>query len=925
MNRALILILSISLLPLVCGTGIAGTQNPVGEWTFDDPDSLLAATTGNALELVGNHVAVDGPEPDDGAIVIGVGSFYRCFHDIPANGDRASDRVNRFTLAMDLRVPQLGDRHCFYQTSYLNDDDGDGFVNAEGGIGVDDTGYSSYTMIPGEWYRLAVSVDLGRHFDYYLDGQHLHDGGAQILDGRFALYSAESANEVLFFADEDGEDWPIDVARIQLYDGDLSAAEIADLGGYGHVVAEPAEHEMEPYLQSPTATSIHINWHGASGSQSLVEYGQDLQLGQQAFGETISFDGRTVWHHTALDGLSPDTEYFYCCVTDTARSDTLRFRSQPADEVDDGHIRFVVYGDSRATPAMHALVVQSFRSKVAELYGDDVHSQLDAVLSVGDIVTTGSVLSQYRDEYLGPISTISSEVPFMVSIGNHEAEADLYYDYMNYEEFAGPEGELYYAFRIGPARFIALNSNTRGNTQLDWLAAEMAAAQADGTTDWVFVYTHHPGHSELWPDGGMSWIQDQVIPLLAQHEKAAGLFFGHSHNYERGIVPGSDLRLLLSGGGGCSLDRWGMFGNQMDYPEIHRAHDYYCYVIYDIDCANRSYSANAYSLGHGDRPMDNELFDSFSRELDLARPSAPTALSPIVDGLVSPCLTASPYTGERPIMSSRFQIRTADGDWNAVLKDSIRHWENIHGDTGSPDWLPVDLNAAIDLARLQLSPGTLTLGESYLWRTRYRDRNLGWSNWSAPKGFTTADLPLAADFHGEPREGEPPLAVRFTDLSRGEPLSWNWDLDGDGTTDSQERDPVWIYEEDGDWTVTLSVDYGAEQSTEIKEGYISVSTVTSVGEADESASQLMQCRPNPFNPSTEITFTLARRESVRLSLFDLRGRRVRRLLETVLPAGAHRRNWNGRDDHGSPLSSGLYLIRLQIADEVQTRKVLLIK
>jgi acid phosphatase type 7 len=706
---------------------------------------------------------------------------------------------------------------------------------------------------------------------------------------------------------------------------DLTAAELAEQGGEIHVTDAPPAYEMMPYLQSPTATSLHINWHGRSGLESLVEYGPDAQLGQQAVGETLAFDDQTLWHHVTLEGLSPDTEYFYCCVTDTARSDTLRFRSLPADDVADGHIRFVVYGDSRADPAMHGVVVQSFRDKVVELYGADLHAQLDAVLNVGDIVTTGSTLSQYRDEYFGPIAAISSEVPFMVSIGNHEAEAELYYDYMNYEEFAGAEGEAYYAFRIGPARFIALNSNTEGDTQLAWLADELALAEGDPGTDWIFLFDHHPGHSEIYPDGGRSWVQDEVIPLLAEHDKAAGLFYGHAHNYERGIAPESNLRLLLSGGGGCSLDRWGMHDDQTDYPEIHRAHDYYCYVIFDIDVANRSYSANAYSLGNMNHDMDNELFDSFSRALDLPSPPAPTALTPVEEGSPAPRLTASPYAGEQLLMSSRFQLTTQNGDWSAALVDSTRHWENIHGDTGSPDWLPIDLNTDVDLVRLQLSAGILTLGESYQWRVRYRDRNLGWSNWSARKVFTATDLPDEAEFHGEPRSGDSPLAVRFTDLSRGEALSWSWDLDGDGVADSQERDPVWLYEEGGDWTVSLTTDYGGEQSTVSKVGYITVSTETTVGEGAASATRLMQCKPNPFNPSTEIAFSLARRGTVRLGIFDLRGRRVRRLLDAELAAGTHHRDWNGRNDAGSPLPSGLYLIRLEIAGEVRTEKALLLK
>ena len=369
-----------------------------------------------------------------------------------------------------------------------------------------------------------------------------------------------------------------------------------------------------------------------------------------------------------------------------------------------------------------------------------------------------------------------------------------------------------------------------------------------------------------------------------------------------------------------------MYTNQSDYPEIHRSHDYYCYVIFDIDCADRSYTATAYGLGHPDRPMANELFDSFSRELDSPPPPAPKALAPSGQGLPAPRLTASPYTGDHPLMSSRFQLEAEGGDWSAVLVDSTRHWENVYGDTRTPDWIPVDLNEGLDLGRLDLSEGILTLGESYQWRVRYRDQNLGWSEWSPSVIFTTTDLhPLEVNFSGEPREGFVPLTVRFTDLCRGEALSWDWDLDGDGETDSHDRDPVWTYSEIGDWTVSLTAHYIAEQITETRENYISVLSLTGLEQVESGGNNLAHCRPNPFNPVTEIAFTLAENGPVSLEIFDLQGRLVRRLVAGDLEAGDHGRSWDGRSDSGADLPSGLYLVRLKTGDEVLTQKAMLLK
>lgn len=74
---------------------------------------------------------------------------------------------------------------------------------------------------------------------------------------------------------------------------------------------------------------------------------------------------------------------------------------------------------------------------------------------------------------------------------------------------------------------------------------------------------------------------------------------------------------------------------------------------------------------------------------------------------------------------------------------------------------------------------------------------------------------------------------------------------------------------------------------------------------------LEQNHPNPFNPTTEIEFGLPTASAVWLSIFDLRGRRVRTLLYGAeWPAGRHRVPWNGTDDLGRAVVSGVYVYRL---------------
>jgi hypothetical protein len=89
--------------------------------------------------------------------------------------------------------------------------------------------------------------------------------------------------------------------------------------------------------------------------------------------------------------------------------------------------------------------------------------------------------------------------------------------------------------------------------------------------------------------------------------------------------------------------------------------------------------------------------------------------------------------------------------------------------------------------------------------------------------------------------------------------------------------------------------------------------------------RLHQNSPNPFNPSTVIRFTLAADVAVGLDVYDLRARRVRRLVAGPLPAGTHAVAWDGRDEAGAPVASGVYFYRLVADDESWTRKMILVR
>ena len=91
------------------------------------------------------------------------------------------------------------------------------------------------------------------------------------------------------------------------------------------------------------------------------------------------------------------------------------------------------------------------------------------------------------------------------------------------------------------------------------------------------------------------------------------------------------------------------------------------------------------------------------------------------------------------------------------------------------------------------------------------------------------------------------------------------------------------------------------------------------------AASLAQNEPNPFNPETSIRYTMAAPGNVSINIYDAAGRLVRSLVNGVKEAGSHNVTWNGVDNNGSAVSSGVYFYRLTAGKFSETKKMTLLK
>ncbi|MEE9437416.1 MAG: FlgD immunoglobulin-like domain containing protein, partial [Saprospiraceae bacterium] len=96
-------------------------------------------------------------------------------------------------------------------------------------------------------------------------------------------------------------------------------------------------------------------------------------------------------------------------------------------------------------------------------------------------------------------------------------------------------------------------------------------------------------------------------------------------------------------------------------------------------------------------------------------------------------------------------------------------------------------------------------------------------------------------------------------------------------------------------------------------------------EVNKNQFYLLQNYPNPFNPSTKISYTLPKTSEVKISIYNSLGQRIKILVNQNQIVGSYSVDWDGTDNLGNDVSSGIYFYNLLSGDYVQTRKMLLLK
>ncbi len=514
---------------------------------------------------------------------------------------------------------------------------------------------------------------------------------------------------------------------------------------------------VEPYLQSPTPASMVIGWETQGSTQSQVEYGLTTALGQVASGTSINSGGGAIIHHVELTGLQAQTRYYYRTVSGSIVSPTYFFTTHPALTAETP-FQFIAYSDAQngSNGIKHEEVINDgIIAFCNQEYGVPIDESIRFSLVPGDLVSTGTTHSHWQDHFFGQAKNLYRHVPLIPALGNHENDAQYYFDYLQLPTNGTPGFEEHWHYLDHQnVRVITLDTNPayRIQEQLDWLSVILDDAAVDDRIDFVFGQFHHPHKSEIWTPGE-ALFSTQIVSLLEQFSTVTGKpsihFFGHTHGYSRGQSRDHQHTMVNVATAMGTPDYWGFFPNA-DYEEFEFSVPEWGFVLMDVEAGpDPAFRLRRVSRGNDYVFRNNEVIDEiYVRRYNLS-PETPIPLSPGPGSGVIPgddvTLTASSYfdaDGDAHI-ESHWQVTTVAGNYTSPVVDEWRRFQNWYRSAAVDPGISVNTVLDADMTHVCLEtplPGCTTV----YWRVRYRDRSLGWSEWSEEISFQVGNSSAGA-------------------------------------------------------------------------------------------------------------------------------------------------------------------------------------
>lgn len=952
---------------------------------FDDATDLSKAVIGNNLQaaalegITAYHKSVAGYKAGDGAVEVGLGSFYKLDLDFEPNGPDTAKRVNQFSIVIDFMAPVADVWYGFHASDNDGDpvaSDWDSFIRSNGKIGVGTTGYSFYEVETMQWYRLVISADLGNHYKYYLDGQLLQDGGERIADDRLSLPSIDDANQILLFGDNDGEDANIHISELGIYDRALTEEEIYNMGGWGHFIT----------LESPTG-----NWlFDSQANLDSAATGKDIEL----MGQITSVAG-------------PEDEPTNLAVTIPSGSYLKATHDILANGGGERVNQYTIVADIKI-PALEQtytlLQTDVSNSNDADLFinaegkiGNSEIGYIDSVLTPGDwyrVVISADLENQIK-VYLdgdslfssGPIGidsklslspkTADNKVLFFADDNGEDSQLDvaylaIYNRVVSTEDIKGLGG-----FEHGPPNTELTGARTAvyfNGDEFNNKYARIAKTNED------FNFGEGDFTIELWTKPDISYPSDPS--LISDKAWTSGSNPGWIIS-----VRGDDWKFNMADE---NRDRFDVTG-----PKINDGNWHHIAVIAKRDSGVKlitddlatifSTDGEAFAnVGNIDNPS---LPICIAQDGTEAYPDGPPAPVQVDEVRIWKGVALEPEViwkwRSKPLNEEHPNYANLVGYWrfNEGGGTTVKDLSGKNHDAeliGNPKWV------------ISYAPFNGNLNDGY-----QHDVNSIWggSTSGSSGGLTiSADFPLtsqlagsvamsvndafeitgiAADKEDNPytvfgNNGKTELTTNYVQagiVARLEKI-WSFDftevalsnveikfdiseLGGTGNAGDVsaykllKANEANVFSEfssaasvEGD-VITFTVSGLTDGlytlgSTDLTNSPIG-NMIVGIDDSEELPLQyeLSNNYPNPFNPSTKIKFAIPVEADVNISVFNILGQKVTEIINEELPAGNHQINWNS-EENGKRLSSGMYIYRIKAVGKDgslfnSSKKMLLLK
>ncbi len=321
---------------------------------------------------------------------------------------------------------------------------------------------------------------------------------------------------------------------------------------------------VKPYLQYCTGSSIRVLCELTKAGEVSVEFGETIAFGSAR--QAVTEDG--FLHSTLLDGLIPETGYYYQVVVKESdsqrkfRSEILSFQTATKAE---NPYSFAVIADTQGNPKVNG-----------QLAAHAWALRPNFLVLPGDLVDDGTKKHQWVHEFFESMNPLISRVPLFPVLGNHEKNASHYYRYMDL-----PAPEYFYSFQYGNCMFYVLDSNKKVDAfseQYSWLESQLESLRqkelkGESEVLWKFVTFHHPVYSsdendygDLWK-GKSTWGDLRLRDLVALFDEyhVDIVWSGHIHSYERtwplkdgkNTSQRNGTTYMITGGGGGGLEQAG--------------------------------------------------------------------------------------------------------------------------------------------------------------------------------------------------------------------------------------------------------------------------------------------------------------------------------------------------------------------------------